>query len=311
LLAGLVGLLVAGLGVCTALAGDDFSQVEAHYLFGEYDQALQLLERMIDGELASPAASVDAQAWRARCLAQKGDLEAALDAFCRVRELDPEWRPDRAIFPANELELFERALAECAVAPEPNVPVEAETPSEQVSPPEPVSPPAEEPVVLPSVAAEIRAAKTRSGAVMRSVVPGLGQMYKGQRTKGTVLLASALAVAGVAYAGHSERSGAVDDYEARRSEYLSVVTQPEIDAAYARMEDAWDSVRDAEKLRDIGIYALIGVYVYSVIDAATGFPLQESRIQVSAGATREGQARIAVTLGARGSLGGRDLDWRP
>jgi hypothetical protein len=277
--------------------GDDFSQVEAYYLFGEYDQALQLLGRMVDTGQASQVASARAEVWRARCLVQKGEVAAALAAFCRVHEIDPNWRPDREIFPANELEVFERALTECVATHEPDVPIESEPPAGVVSPR------TQEPTDATPVPLDMRATKTRGGEVVRWLVPGLGQMYKGERTKGTILLVSAAVAVAVAYAGHTQRSGAVDDFEARRDEYLSAVSQAEIDAAYARMEDAWGSVHDAEKLRDIGIYAFVGVYLYNLVDAAVGFPLRDSRLQLSAGATPDGEARLTFCLGARGTTG--------
>ena len=143
------------------------------------------------------------------------------------------------------------------------------------------------------------------------MVPGFGQIYKGQRTKGRVIQAASLLTAGIAVYGYVSYQSAEDDYNEARDQYDSAVSQDDIDLAYAQMEEEWDSVENAEKILEIGTYAFIGVYVLNLVDAALGFPLEESQVGVSAGSTGDGQARLAFTLGAHRTVGNRALTWPP
>lgn len=286
------GWLGLGPGAAMLLAANpDLETVGGHYLFREYDQALQILDRLLAedpaGSVPAVEVLVEAHVWRAKCLAQKGELQAALDAFCRVRELAPDWRPNPALFKQNELELFQRALAECVAVPA--APVEGDTRTDVFAPTVTETPAAAPPQVL----------KTRGQAVVRSLVPGRGQAYKGQRTKGTIIQVASALTAGLAVAGHLSSESAGADYDEARGQYDSAVSQADLDAAFARLQTEWDSVQKAEKLRDLGLYTFIGVYLYNLVDAALGFPLEESQLQMNAGSTRDGQVRLAFTLGAR------------
>lgn len=88
--------------------------------------------------------------------------------------------------------------------------------------------------------------------VAMSVVPGAGQWYKGQRTKGVCLFAAeAVAVAGVLLC------------ENNRASYIRKIRQqPQFVHTYSSRADRWETGRNV----CIGVAA--GIWVYNIIDAA-------------------------------------------
>ncbi len=142
--------------------------------------------------------------------------------------------------------------------------------------------------------------KTRGQAVTRSLLlPGLGQFYKQQPTKGAVFLGAATATAGLAIIGQTQRSSRLDDYEQARDAYRAAVTAADIARTRAVAQDRADSLRRAENVRDAGLYALLGVYVLNVVDAALGFPLDGKGVSMRAAAPIDGEARLAICIARR------------
>lgn len=280
LVAVIIALLAAGSSY--AQAGSPLGvleQVEDHYMLGEYTKALYLLERSAAADPDMFAASREHQIWLARCLIQLGRDTEAVDVFCRVRDLDRAWRPDPEFVPEGEREVFYRSAEECRRA---STRLSAETE------PAPISPSA-----FPE-----KTGVTRGGAVTRSVLlPGLGQIAKGQPTRGRVFMGAATVTLGLAVAGQLQRSSRLDAYDRAREDYLAAVTLEDINRTYAEYQDKADHVHSAENLRDIGLYAFIGVYVANVIDAALGFPLGEGAVKVSAESPTPDQARLVFAVG--------------
>lgn len=270
--------LAVSLILLPAVALADLELVEEHYLFGEYPEAIQLLRQLADRDPAA-AGSIEHQVWQARCLVQAGELEEAMRAFCRARELSPDWQPDPVLVPADEREVFLRAIEECPSKP-------AEAVIEQ--PPQP-SPPGLPP---PSVPLDL----TRRQAVMRSLIPGMGQFYKGQSTRGSILAGAATATAGIAVWGHLQRNSRFDTYEQARDDYRAAVAHEEIDRTFAVLQDRADAVSRSEKLRDIGLYSFIGVYALNLVDAALGFPLDGAGGTMTADGTDGEQLRLGVSF---------------
>lgn len=331
-------MVVLGAALCSQ-AHADLEQVEYHYMFNEYDEALQLLAQLAATEPEATAASLEHQVWLARCLVQAGDSEAAREAFCRVHSLDRDWQPDPVLVPIEEQEAFERAVADCPRGPvllsiitDPagarawldGLPLDGATPLtglqrdpgtyelslrregyqertehieiewpetviERVLQPAPRMP---RPDLLPE--------KTRSGAVTRSLVlPGYGQHYKRQPTRGKILAGAATVTAGMAIWGHLQRNSRLDAHDRALDDYLAAVTPEELARTFAIYEDQADAVQRAEDLRDIGFYAFVGVYVVNLVDAALGFPLEEQNVRVSAEAPDPGEARLTFSIMGR------------
>ena len=80
---------------------------------------------------------------------------------------------------------------------------------------------------------------------------------------------------------------------------MAQVTPDQMDPKYDIYVDRAEAVRRSENLRDIGLYAFVGVYVLNLVDAALGFPLGEKNVSVSAAAAHPGEARLAVSITGR------------
>lgn len=129
-----------------AAPGDELARAQEHYDFAEFEQALGILDGMIAaGRLAGDGLR-DAQVLRARCLVGLGRDAEAQTAYCSALRIDRQWRPDEDIFPKVERDAFERALADCPLAPEPA----AVTPPAAVAPPAGQIPPTKAPVAKES-----------------------------------------------------------------------------------------------------------------------------------------------------------------
>ena len=115
--------------------------------------------------------------------------------------------------------------------------------------------------------------KTRFKAVSRSLlIPGWGQMYGGQKFKGTMFLL--LAAGGVAsyLIADSDFDDKQEEYDRLNGEYQSAVTYSEKERLYPILSDARKDAYDAENIRRITIGVTIGVWGLSLLDALLFFP---------------------------------------
>lgn len=115
--------------------------------------------------------------------------------------------------------------------------------------------------------------KTRLKAGLRSlVIPGWGQMYSGQHTKGlliTVGSAAAGLTAGLLHVRFARERDQYNDFRDKFSATRSVTEREKMLAQlYHFQKDAYDSERD----RNIGLGILAGVWLYNVLDAVLFFP---------------------------------------
>lgn len=115
--------------------------------------------------------------------------------------------------------------------------------------------------------------KTRFKAFMRSVIiPGWGQYYAGEKTRGVFMGISALATGITALALQLDYANKKDDYNEILSEYYN---ERSIEAREA-MVPAVDAIRkrayDAETARNISLGIFAAVYAYNLIDAVLFFP---------------------------------------
>ena len=93
----------------------------------------------------------------------------------------------------------------------------------------------------------------RGRAFIRSIIPGMGQLYKGQKTKAYCIWGGEIAFAALAiYADHRKRQY-WDDYQN---------ASPEIAPSYRSKSKSWRTVRD------LSAAAAVGIYAYNLIDAA-------------------------------------------
>ena len=121
---------------------------------------------------------------------------------------------------------------------------------------------------------KVRMERERNTALLRSLlVPGLGQRYKGQKTKGTVLTATAILSA----AGYLVFNGqtALDDYNQARRNYLDVRgdNADDYSEAFKTWQQEADDVNSAISKTKTFLFLTLGVWAYNAVDSFMGFPL--------------------------------------
>lgn len=109
------------------------------------------------------------------------------------------------------------------------------------------------------------------GAGFMSLIPGVGQFYKGSVVKGSLILAGELAAI----------SGIVLSENTRASYIKKMSEQPKHAAEYNSLADSW------ETSRNVCIGAAAAIYVYNLIDAFTAIGakyivVQNGRVAISA-----------------------------
>ncbi len=134
---------------------------------------------------------------------------------------------------------------------------------------------------MPPVALTIPVERSRGTALTRSLlVPGLGQLYKGQTTKGVLLLAVEAAAVGAAVLFATQVDGGeLDALEAAYKRSLPDDTaclndagRPCENASFRAWRDAYDSARANQTLALAAAGVAVGVWAFNLIDSAGGFP---------------------------------------
>lgn len=94
--------------------------------------------------------------------------------------------------------------------------------------------------------------KYNAQAVVRSIIPGMGQIYKGQKTKGGVILGGEIALLG---------AGLVFNYKANDARKMRDI-EPEFASSWSSKQHAWMNFR-------LGAFSSAAIlYVYNLFDAA-------------------------------------------
>jgi len=236
----IAAFVLALLSIVTALAQTD-SQRIIQEIIQDYDSL-----RYVDGEAKATTALKDHARFSPKQLVTLhtylgfiefalGKIDSAKVQFAAVLSLEPELRMDPVYTSPKIIALFE------------------EVKRSQVSKINSGS------VSAPKEIRYVMVEDRRSGAALRSLLlPGWGQLYKGQKTKGTMLLTAA----GISAIGfvtlHIAQSQAHDDYRAAK-------TATEIDSKYADYNRLF-------KARNTAALACATLWLYSYIDAALTQP---------------------------------------
>lgn len=113
----LVGALLATTVLPSSLHAqsprDDLNTARSEFNYGNFLNALSIVNRLTVGSGLSGNDLRDAYALQARCEAEIGNWPNALAAFCEVIQIDPSWRPDQSLYTSNEKAIFEEAMREC------------------------------------------------------------------------------------------------------------------------------------------------------------------------------------------------------
>lgn len=118
--------------------------------------------------------------------------------------------------------------------------------------------------------------KTRLKAAMRScVIPGWGQIYGGQKTKGVGFIALALGSATAFLIAEDDFNNKEDDYYEAVTAYDQATTIEDRQRLWTEMAEAQREAYDAEDVRRILIGTTVAVWGLSVLDALLFFPRRE------------------------------------
>ncbi len=101
--------------VPTAMATprQDLDRAQDLYDFAEFQQALELVTGLIEGERLVGNDARDAFILRARCAVGLGLDKMAQEDFCSVLKLDKNWTPDPVVFPKDEVAVFNASVGQC------------------------------------------------------------------------------------------------------------------------------------------------------------------------------------------------------
>ena len=107
---------VAWIPSAMAAARQDLDRAQDLYDFAEFQQSLDLVTVLIDGGQLTETEARDAYVLRARDAIGLGLADQAKDDFCAAYQLDQTWKPDPVIFPRDEVDVFNTAVAGCKLA---------------------------------------------------------------------------------------------------------------------------------------------------------------------------------------------------
>ncbi|UCG29646.1 MAG: tetratricopeptide repeat protein [candidate division WOR-3 bacterium] len=207
------------------------NKAKDYYYRGEYESAIRELENALKYlKQLKLADQVEAYKYLAFSYVAFGDRTAAKMQFKKALALDPQMELDAATVSPKIIKVFEEAKGEISAAP-------------LVEPSEPT---------VPARTEEI----SGFDATIRSCcVAGWGQMYRGEKSKGTKLMI-AYGVTLVSTLGSSIIR------ENKRNEYLDLYwTQPS-----ATFDDAYEEYKFWHNVTIVNALLFLGVHVYNLYD---------------------------------------------
>lgn len=250
--------LLAGVPAAQPDAAGLLRAMQDAYARFDYETAEQRAREALDAyDALSPDHLVQVHTTLGLLLHARNEPLEAEEHFAAALSLDPDLALDPVLVSPKTLEFFDEVRARRALS----------------------DPAGREPSVR-----YVRVYDPRPAATLRSLaVPGWGQLYKGERAKGWVLVGAWGALAGGTVAAHVIRAGA-------RQEYLDATNPDEVAARYDTF-DAWHRARGALALGAAAVWA------YAALDA------------LALGGGRDGaadaQAYAVEPFGESGALGVR------
>lgn len=149
-----------------------------------------------------------------------------------------------------------------------------------------------------------------------ALVPGWGQIYRGQRLKGALLLTGTLAAAGAVIWTNEDYANKVDDFNAARRSYERATRLEDLPARFEVVRRASDKADRAYDRRRIALGALGGIYALNLLDAVFFGPSGEVSTSGTTGLSLQPAASDPVTIGwladassAGGVRAGLRLQW--
>ncbi len=245
----IITILILGIGgLCFGqqVSGDSLLKMLEHaksyYNGGEYEQAITELEKALQFlKQLNQIDQVEAYKYLAFSYVAFGDKEKAKEQFRLALKLEPDMELDPSTVSPKIIKVFEEVKAEVVVAP-------------PVKPP--VTPPVKPPVTPPVKPPAIQSKKSPIlAAGMSCCLPGLGQMYRGEKKTGTTLLI----MTGATYIPFLVSAGIA---EKKHQQYLDVPP----DDTTGWMDRAYKSYRTWCTIRGVTGTAAVGVWLYNLYD---------------------------------------------
>ena len=124
--------------------------------------------------------------------------------------------------------------------------------------------------------------KTKFKATLRSIIiPGWGQMYGGQTTKGVMLTMLAIGATGFYFIADNKYNNRLDDYQSIQTAYNTAATDSEKIQIYSLLATAKKNAYDAEGRRQIAIGTVAAVWGLGLIDILFFFPRERGNTAVN------------------------------
>jgi len=115
--------------------------------------------------------------------------------------------------------------------------------------------------------------RTKLKAALRStVIPGWGQWYSGQKTKGTALMLLTIGTSVAALIADNRFDDKYDIYETKLAEYDAATSYDELVRLQPGLAEAQRKAYDAENVRRACIGLMAGVWAFNVLDNFLFFP---------------------------------------
>lgn len=224
-----------------ALAVSDFEKAlenaKIYYDQGDFTKSIEELKKAMDSlEGQNNEDKVEAYKYLGFSYVAFGEKEKAKEEFKKVIKLKPSMKLDATIVSPKIIAVFAEARAELeAEGFDFTKPVSIET--------------------IPTPQPRIPGQITKSGAFFRSLfIPGLGQIYKGQKTKGYVIMGS-----GVIFLGAT--LGAMGDYNDKKDAYESAAYNDDFEKLFKDYEDAASKASAMATITGV-------IWMYNIIDAS-------------------------------------------
>lgn len=144
--------------------------------------------------------------------------------------------------------------------------------------------------------------KTRLKALSRSLlIPGWGQKYSDQKTKGYLFGALALGSVVAYFIADADFDDKYDLFQKKLDQYDSVSTSgniQELRLLKQELDRAQDKAYDAESIRRVTIGAVVAVWGISLLDALFFFPEEKATVSIKGLAVQPsaGPDRIGLTV---------------
>lgn len=128
--------------------------------------------------------------------------------------------------------------------------------------------------------------------IFSALIPGSGQFYLDQNSKGLLLGAAALGSAGLAFYYFNEFNSKSDQYDIDKLNYENNIDMTSMTSLYDKMEQSYREMEDAASMSNLLIGAAVTIWAINIMDIALFAPRKQG-VEINAGANQQG---LSVSL---------------